>query len=227
MAINAPTPIEDKLGSTDSYISLGLGIAVVFIIGLLLYNFISGKTANNQQAKTNEQKQEEQQSQAKTHAVEKGETLWSIAQKYYNSGYNWVDIAKANNLKSDSPLEVGQTLTIPEVTPIILAQKTEGSILATATETPAVVTSPTPLETPAATQEAQKPVITTMPTTTPAVAASSTTASAKSYAVAKGDSLWKIAVATYGNGYRWSEIARLNSLANPNLIHVGNILQLP
>jgi putative chitinase len=47
------------------------------------------------------------------------------------------------------------------------------------------------------------------------------------YNVAKGDSLWEIAVRAYGDGYRWSEIARENELVNPNLIHSGNILVLP
>jgi len=48
-----------------------------------------------------------------------------------------------------------------------------------------------------------------------------------SYTVAKGDSLWKIAVRAYGDGYKWVEIARANNLANPNIIHAGNILTLP
>ncbi len=47
------------------------------------------------------------------------------------------------------------------------------------------------------------------------------------YEVVKGDNLWEIAVRAYGDGYRWSEIARENNLGNPNLIHSGNILILP
>ena len=46
------------------------------------------------------------------------------------------------------------------------------------------------------------------------------------YEVVKGDSLWEIAVRAYGDGYKWSEIARENKLVNPNLIHSGNILIL-
>lgn len=51
--------------------------------------------------------------------------------------------------------------------------------------------------------------------------------SGATYEVVKGDSLWEIAVRAYGDGYRWSEIARENDLTNPNLIHPGNILILP
>lgn len=47
------------------------------------------------------------------------------------------------------------------------------------------------------------------------------------YTVTKGDSLWKIAVRAYGDGFKWVEIARANKLANPNLIHPGNVLILP
>lgn len=48
-----------------------------------------------------------------------------------------------------------------------------------------------------------------------------------SYKVVEGDSLWSIAVRSYGDGYKWTEIAKVNSLQNPNLIHPGNVLKLP
>jgi len=48
-----------------------------------------------------------------------------------------------------------------------------------------------------------------------------------SYTVVKGDFLWNIAVRAYGDGYRWVDIAKANNLANPDIIHVGNVLKLP
>lgn len=48
-----------------------------------------------------------------------------------------------------------------------------------------------------------------------------------SYKVVEGDNLWSIAVRSYGDGYKWTEIAKVNSLQNPNLIHPGNVLKLP
>ncbi|MBI3887683.1 LysM peptidoglycan-binding domain-containing protein [Candidatus Microgenomates bacterium] len=48
-----------------------------------------------------------------------------------------------------------------------------------------------------------------------------------SYTVVRGDSLWDIAVRAYGDGFRWTEIARVNKLANPNIIHAGNVFVLP
>lgn len=48
-----------------------------------------------------------------------------------------------------------------------------------------------------------------------------------SYQVQKGDSLWSIAVRSYGDGYAWTKIAKANNVLNPNVIHTGNVLLLP
>ena len=56
------------------------------------------------------------QTSTKEHIVVKGETLWSIAEDSFGSGYNWVDIKSANELKTET-IEVGQKLTIPDVSP--------------------------------------------------------------------------------------------------------------
>jgi len=47
------------------------------------------------------------------------------------------------------------------------------------------------------------------------------------YNVVKGDYLWEIAVRAYGDGYKWVEIAKVNKLVNPDVIHSGNVLKLP
>ncbi len=47
------------------------------------------------------------------------------------------------------------------------------------------------------------------------------------YKVVAGDSLWKIAEATYGDGLLWKKIAEANTLRNPNVISIGRELQLP
>jgi len=45
-----------------------------------------------------------------THKVAPGESLWKVSQQY---GVSVADIARANNLKADSALRVGQVLMIP------------------------------------------------------------------------------------------------------------------
>jgi 5'-nucleotidase len=52
-------------------------------------------------------------------------------------------------------------------------------------------------------------------------------AAATVYKVVAGDSLWKIAQATYGDGMMWSKIAQANALRNPNVISIGRELELP
>lgn len=50
-----------------------------------------------------------------TYTVAAGDTLWNIAEKKYNSGYNWVDIRDANKLTNSDKLAVGQKLALPNV----------------------------------------------------------------------------------------------------------------
>jgi nucleoid-associated protein YgaU len=49
-----------------------------------------------------------------------------------------------------------------------------------------------------------------------------------SVGVERGDSLWKIAERHLGSGRQWRRLATANPhITNPNLIHVGDVLQLP
>ncbi|MCG2692355.1 LysM peptidoglycan-binding domain-containing protein, partial [Microgenomates group bacterium] len=55
------------------------------------------------------------------------------------------------------------------------------------------------------------------------------TISTSEYLVVKGDSLWKIAVRAYADGYQWVKIWEANkaNIPNPDLIEVGTKLVLP
>ncbi len=156
---------------------MALGALVIIIVGILTVNYFkdrsSGSLSDGLSTET-----------VKEHIVVGGESLWSISEDYYGSGYNWTDLAQANDL-NDYSLEIGQKLTLPEVT----------------------VKEPT--------------------ATKAQVANNIQQATGETYTVAKGDSLWTIAVRAYGDGYKWVEIASANNLVNPNLIHTGNVLNLP
>ena len=47
------------------------------------------------------------------------------------------------------------------------------------------------------------------------------------YTIKPGDDLWSISENVYKDGYKWVEIAKVNKLVNPGLIHVGNKLIIP
>ena len=113
--------IEDvtkQLKNPDSLVSLFLGVAVVVVTGVLIFNYVREKKADVAKSET---KKEQQQKSATnmslpaTYTVAEGDSLWSIAQKYFGSGYNWVDIATANTLVDANLIEVGQKLTVPNV----------------------------------------------------------------------------------------------------------------
>ncbi len=49
------------------------------------------------------------------HVVEPGDTLWSLAEKYYGSGKQWrqILVANRNRLEGSTDLPVGMKLIIP------------------------------------------------------------------------------------------------------------------
>lgn len=115
----------------ESMLSMLFGIVTVFLIGVLVMRMYNANkptitTEAEQTAMPSEKvgdvavevKEDGKKYPAElpeTVKVEKGEHLWAIAEKYYGSGYNWVDIAKENGLKNASQIEVGQELKMPKV----------------------------------------------------------------------------------------------------------------
>lgn len=49
----------------------------------------------------------------------------------------------------------------------------------------------------------------------------------KTYTVAKGDNLWKIAENAFGSGYNWVDIASENGIINPDILNEGQKLSIP
>jgi nucleoid-associated protein YgaU len=50
---------------------------------------------------------------------------------------------------------------------------------------------------------------------------------ARTYTVAKGDTLWKIAEKHYGNGAQYKKIVAANNIADENKIHPGEVFVIP
>jgi len=168
----------------ESAISMLLGALVIVVMGIIVVNYFRGVDEGSIVPENSTAQPVITQGEGSVeYSVGEGETLWSIAEKQYGSGYNWVDIAMTNNLVNPNQISVDQVLIIPDVE----------SKLATVT----------------------------------AESSDSEAISGATYTVVRGDDLWNIAVRAYGDGYKWVEIARENSIITPGLIHPGNELVLP
>lgn len=201
--------LQRIIQNSDSYKSLVYGIVTVVVLFIVIA--LGVRTLSQNRAQIDENAAMSDQSSdvlTENYTVSEGETLWSIAEKTYNDGYAWTEIAKANNLKEPYDLEKGQKLILPKRNP-----------------TPTSENQPSPTAVPTVTAMVTKAPVENMQEVNNGSVGEKI--SGNTYKVVKGDNLWDIAVRAYGDGYRWVEIARLNSLANPDLIHSGNELKLP
>lgn len=101
----------------ENTISMVLGALVLLSITLFTVNYVRNRAVTVEYQKQAQITEEAAKTEAlsKTHKVEKGETMWSIAEKYYKSGYNFADIQEANKIANADILAEGQELTIPDV----------------------------------------------------------------------------------------------------------------
>lgn len=149
------------------------------------------------------------------HIVQPGETLFRIALKYNTTVEQLVAL---NNLVDPSRIFVGQSLILPSnVTPA-----TPTPIPPTAippTLAPPTATAPPPTATSIVT-----PAVPPTPLPLPTSNAVSTPEVYKTHVVQPGEWLTTIAKQY---GVEWTEIVRLNAIADPNRIAVGTVLKIP
>lgn len=198
--------IFKSLRLNESTISTIVGAFIIIIIGFLIFNYfktqkpsesdleiVQDESVKEEPGKVEFIKSEEGElvpnDLPTTHRVAAGEDLWHIAEKYYISGFNWVDIAKENKLANADYLQVGQELKIPKTKVRQPIEKIAGVTVTLVQKSQAI--------------------------------------QGNKYKVQKGDYLWDIAVRAYGDGYKWPEIAKANSLLNPDYIEDGQELVLP
>ena len=181
--------------STEEVVSMFLGLAIVVVVTALIFNYFQKNkgsvtipgasddislSQNSELVKSNEYK------------VVRGDSLWKIAVKKYGNGYAWTEIAKANNLKNPSSLEIGQKIVIPEKVTIANTELRVETSEATTSNTSSITVG-------------------------------------SEYKVVRGDSLWKIAVKAYGDGYQWTKIwqENKNKLPQANDLEIGMTLIIP
>ncbi|MCQ4634342.1 5'-nucleotidase C-terminal domain-containing protein [Shinella sp. CPCC 100929] len=114
----------------------------------------------------------------------------------------------------ESPTTTGETATSTETAP---------ATGETATSTDTAAKSVDSAATPTTGEAATGSEATTTATET---AASTTTAGGK-HVIARGDTLWDLAKAAYGDGTLWRRIAEANGNPRPRALHVGTELSIP
>lgn len=173
-----------------------LGAFVIIVVGYMIINYFRD-VDSDLIIPSYETESEDVVIFPTTHTVQKGEDLWKISEKYYQSGYGWTYIAKENNLESPYILSEGQNLVIPSVElEFLTLSDNDESVNSDRGDEISEILSKEEI-------------------------------SGSTYTVVKGDTLWNIAVQAYGDGYKWVDIAKENNLINPDLIHPGNLFVLP
>lgn len=134
------------------------------------------------------------------HAVQKGDTLYRLAEKYYGSGSQWKRLADANKdrVGTNGLLREGTRLRIPG----------------------AVVPDAAPASPPKAPTGGSAPG-------QPPKPAETRLARAKTYTVKDGDTLGDISRKALGSTRRWREILSLNGLDEEEFLTPGMVLKLP
>lgn len=101
----------------ENLISTIMGGVVVVVMAAMIFNYFKSINRNGLITEQAGSTQKEQLSKDLpiTYKVKKGDDLWHISERFYNSGYNYVDIAKASKLANASAIEVDQELVIPKV----------------------------------------------------------------------------------------------------------------
>lgn len=108
--------IETEVESNQSKISMVLGILIVIVVGVLIFNFFNrGKQEIGPAQTTTIEQDVSPQNLPGKYTVKEEDTLFTIAQKYYQDGYKYTEIANANNLTNIDVIETGQVLEIPKL----------------------------------------------------------------------------------------------------------------
>lgn len=195
--------VSREVSSNQSRLSLILGALIILVVGILVFNYFNKSKTDLGPAQQTQQVEEQDVSPDKLpgkYTVKEGDTLFLIAEKYYQDGAQFEEIAKANNLSNVDVIETGQVLAIPSPSPSLSA-------------------SPQPSPTPAETSD--------LGTGGADTTIWGPKIEATTYTVQEGDWLSKIAGRAYGDIFTYQKLAQVNNISNPDLIFPGQVLTIP
>lgn len=215
--------ISQEVQNNQSKLSMVLGALILLVVGILIFNYFnkSSPSLGPSQQVEQTQKAEEDVSPENLpgkYTVKENDTLFIIAEKYYQDGSKFEEIAKANNLSDVNSIVVGQVLEIPK-----LAESPFP------TSSPSLSPSPTPTPTP--TETPQTPSSQTESNQLGKGGANTTIwgprIEGNTYTVQEGDWLSTLAGRAYGDIFAYQKLAEANNISNPDLIYPGQVLTIP
>jgi nucleoid-associated protein YgaU len=194
----------------ENTISTMMGGVVIVVIAGLIFNYF--RTANlktwqgmlldqQETASTEKVDGSENDKLVATYKVVKGDDLWHISEKFYRSGYNYIDIMKENKITGKGVITAGMELRIPKVEAKKITVKESTNTVAVVDKNGNVA----------------------------AKTGSAETIETGEYTTQKGDTYWNIAVRAYGDGFKWTKIYWANKkvFANPDLIYTNVKILIP
>ena len=119
--------LEEEIENNQSRLSLVLGILIVIVAGVLLFNYVNKNKAELGPAQNTVQQDVTPAQLPGKYTVKENDTLFVIAKKYYSNGEKYSEIAKVNNLTNADQIETGQVLEIPKLETAV-AQSTTSNV---------------------------------------------------------------------------------------------------
>jgi len=220
--------LSTSFQKNQSFFNIVLGGLIVVVLAVLLFNYFNQPTEElaGPASQTEQTEQSGDVSKDKlpgTYTVKEGDTLFTIAQNYYDDGYKYPELVKENKLANENAISTGQEIMIPKLNE---SGQAVGMASATPTASPEVSAMPSASAAPSATEAP----------TAPAMGATGGAENATAwgdkitvdtYTVQEGDWLSKIAARAYGDMYSYQKLAQANNIANPDAIEVGMTLKIP
>lgn len=233
--------ILKNLKLNESTISMFLGVVVVLVVGVLIYRYFTGLNEDNVDVpgvatEQNEDDVQYDEEGREVYVVVAGDSLWDIAEKKLDDGYDWVKIAALNNIVGNYELREGQEIVLPTTEPDepkLAANNNSGTEQSepekdeTETEAPQEQAMEDDHDTNITNDVMAQEDENIKQESGDADTDQEAEITSDKYIVVHGDNLWTIAERAYGDGYKWVDIAEANNLDNPDIIHAGNEFTLP
>ncbi len=123
---------QSELKTPGSYFNLIIGLLIVLIAGVLVMNYFKNSASDLGPAQqiTNNQTTPpdvKPDSLPGKYTVKDGDTLFTIADKYYQDGYQYGYLVVENKLDNPNIITIGQVLTIPVIKTPTIAGGTGGA----------------------------------------------------------------------------------------------------